>query len=97
MNPLDVEEIVWDIASLSRLDPSSVPPPSMMSLPRGKADRRKIMVRCPALCGVFTVFTVVVFLLNLYLRRLLLQGTVYSLFRGSASELDLVMAGRDGK
>lgn len=45
VNPLDVEEIVWDIASLSRLDSSAVPPPSMMSLPKGKTDRRKIMVR----------------------------------------------------
>lgn len=43
VNPLDVEEIVWDIACLSRLDPDHVPPPSMMSLPRGKQDRRKIM------------------------------------------------------
>jgi tetratricopeptide (TPR) repeat protein len=43
VNPLDVEEIVWDIASLSRLDPKSVPPPSMLSLPKGKKDRRRIM------------------------------------------------------
>ena len=43
VNPLDVEEIVWDIACLSRLHPDKIPPPSMMSLPRGKRDRRKIM------------------------------------------------------
>lgn len=44
VNPLDVEEIVWDIASLSRLDPKNIPPSNMMSLPPGKKDRRKIMV-----------------------------------------------------
>jgi hypothetical protein len=43
VNPLDVEEIVWDIACLSRLQPDTVPPPTMMSLPKGKQDRRKIM------------------------------------------------------
>eukprot|EP00545_Synedropsis_sp_CCMP1620_P005870 CAMPEP_0119018230 /NCGR_PEP_ID=MMETSP1176-20130426/18872_1 /TAXON_ID=265551 /ORGANISM="Synedropsis recta cf, Strain CCMP1620" /LENGTH=242 /DNA_ID=CAMNT_0006972183 /DNA_START=81 /DNA_END=812 /DNA_ORIENTATION=+ len=43
VNPLDVEEIVWDIACLSRLQPDAVPPPTMMSLPKGKQDRRKIM------------------------------------------------------
>lgn len=45
VNPLDVEEIVWDIASLSRLNPSDGPPKSMMSLPPGRSDRRRIMVR----------------------------------------------------
>lgn len=45
VNPLDVEEIVWDIASLSRLNPSEVPPATIMSLPKGRTDRRKIMVR----------------------------------------------------
>lgn len=40
----DVEEIVWDIACLSRLNPQNVPPPDMMSLPQGRTDRRKIMV-----------------------------------------------------
>lgn len=43
VNPLDVEEIVWDITCLSRLQPDTLPPPSMMSLPKGKQDRRKIM------------------------------------------------------
>jgi len=43
VNPLDVEEIVWDIACLSRLTPEVLPPPGMMSLPKGKTDRRKIM------------------------------------------------------
>jgi len=49
VNPLDVEEIVWDIACLARLnsvDSSSnveFPPSDMMSLPKGKKDRRKIM------------------------------------------------------
>lgn len=38
-----MEEIVWDIACLSRLDPSIFPPAQMMSLPKGKKDRRKIM------------------------------------------------------
>lgn len=45
VNPLDVEEIVWDIACLSRLTPEVVPPLTMMALPQGKKDRRKIMVR----------------------------------------------------
>jgi hypothetical protein len=43
VNPLDVEEIVWDIACLSRLKPEVVPPSTMMALPTGKTDRRKIM------------------------------------------------------
>ena len=43
-SPLDVEEIVWDIACLLRIDPT-FPPPTMMSLPPGKSDRRPIMVR----------------------------------------------------
>ena len=42
-SPLDVEEIVWDIACLLRIDPT-FPPPTMMSLPPGKTDRRPIMV-----------------------------------------------------
>ena len=44
VNPLDVEEIVWDIACLARLNnnESSVKG-KMMSLPPGKKDRRKIM------------------------------------------------------
>jgi hypothetical protein len=53
-SPLDVEEIVWDIACLLRLqegksastnDGDGFPPPDMMSLPPGKKDRRLIMVR----------------------------------------------------
>ena len=43
VNPLDVEEIVWDIASQLRLDPDK--PPKMMTLPKGQTDRRRIMVR----------------------------------------------------
>ena len=39
----DVEEIVWDIACQTRMDPTTFPPPTMMSLPKGKKDRRKIM------------------------------------------------------
>eukprot|EP00980_Cylindrotheca_fusiformis_P013925 scaffold3618_cov129-Cylindrotheca_fusiformis.AAC.25 len=42
-SPLDVEEIVWDIACLLRMDPSTFPPKKMMSLPPGKTDRRPIM------------------------------------------------------
>lgn len=41
-SPLDVEEIVWDIACLLRMDPT-FPPPKMMSLPSGQRDRRPIM------------------------------------------------------
>ena len=45
VNPLDVEEIVWDIACQLRLDQqqSSFPPKNMLSLPKGRQDRRKIM------------------------------------------------------
>ena len=43
VNPLDVEEIVWDIASKLRARPEG--PIQMMSLPKGQKDRRKIMVR----------------------------------------------------
>lgn len=63
VNPLDVEEIVWDIACLARLNPDTWPPASIMSLPDGKQDRRRIM------------------------------STLYSLFRGEASERDLAVAG----
>mmetsp|Transcript_12344 Transcript_12344/g.18585 ORF Transcript_12344/g.18585 Transcript_12344/m.18585 type:complete len:257 (-) Transcript_12344:66-836(-) len=64
VNPLDVEEIVWDIACQSRLKGIN-PEYEMrkMSLPQGKRDRRRIM------------------------------GTVYSLFRGDATEQDLAEAG----
>ena len=65
-NPLDVEEIVWDIACLSKINPDDVPPAKMMSLPKGKSDRRRIM------------------------------STVYSLFRGEATEHDLAVAGQVG-
>jgi len=49
VNPLDVEEIVWDIACLARMDGKdgsplpAFPPEKRMSLPQGKKDRRKIM------------------------------------------------------
>lgn len=46
VNPLDVEEIVWDIACLARMNPNSAdnfPPENRMALPSGKKDRRKIM------------------------------------------------------
>ena len=44
-SPLDVEEIVWDIACLLRIDNTKFPPSTMLSLPPGKKDRRPIMVR----------------------------------------------------
>ena len=44
VNPLDVEEIVWDIACLARMNNHDVfPVPNQMALPKGKKDRRKIM------------------------------------------------------
>ena len=46
VNPLDVEEIVWDIACLARMDGTGggeFPPERRMALPKGKADRRRIM------------------------------------------------------
>lgn len=45
-NPLDVEEIVWDIACLARIRNDNTkewPPQTTMELPNGKRDRRKIM------------------------------------------------------
>lgn len=45
-NPLDVEEIVWDIACLARIRNDNTkewPPETTMELPKGKKDRRKIM------------------------------------------------------
>jgi hypothetical protein len=48
VNPSDVEEIVWDIASqLRMMDPAAqqFPVPNQMSLPPGMRDRRRIMVR----------------------------------------------------
>jgi len=43
VNPLDVEEIVWDIACLARIDKSKFPVENQMALPNGKKDSRKIM------------------------------------------------------
>lgn len=44
VNPLDVEEIVWDVACLARMDPGGeFPPRKKMALPAGKTDRRRIM------------------------------------------------------
>jgi hypothetical protein len=43
VNPLDVEEIVWDIACQLRLSPTTFPPVRAMSLPTGKTDSRRIM------------------------------------------------------
>jgi hypothetical protein len=49
VNPLDVEEIVWDIACQLRMqmqsdiDTSTFPPANAMSLPLGKTDSRRIM------------------------------------------------------
>jgi hypothetical protein len=52
VNPYDVEEIVWDIASQLRYNQiqnqnSKVifPIPNQLSLPPGSRDRRRIMVR----------------------------------------------------
>ena len=54
VNPLDVEEIVWDIASQLQYnnhqmqDPTAkmtLPLPNQLSLPPGSKDRRRIMVR----------------------------------------------------
>jgi hypothetical protein len=44
VNPNDVEEIVWDIASQLRLEPGVFPPSNMISLPSLNRDRRRIMV-----------------------------------------------------
>jgi len=44
VNPLDVEEIVWDVASALRLNNNQqLPVPDAMALPAGKQDRRPIM------------------------------------------------------
>lgn len=44
VNPLDVEEIVWDIACIARMSKDgSIPKEKMMALPKGRTDRRKIM------------------------------------------------------
>lgn len=45
VNPLDVEEIVWDIACQYMGNQNRDDLLNKMSLPRGKTDRRKIMVR----------------------------------------------------
>jgi hypothetical protein len=44
VNPYDVEEVVWDIASELRLEPGVFPPRNMMSVPSLSRDRRRIMV-----------------------------------------------------
>jgi len=44
VNPLDVEEIVWDIACQARSDPGApFPPQNKLALPEGQKDRRRIM------------------------------------------------------
>ena len=43
VNPLDVEEIVWDIASQLRLHPEIFPVPNALTLPPNQTDRRPIM------------------------------------------------------
>ncbi len=45
VNPLDVEEIVWDIACLTRATDENrkFPPETCMALPAGEIDRRRIM------------------------------------------------------
>ena len=96
MNPLDVEEIVWDIACQNRMKlQNSNYAIKQMSLPPGKTDRRKIMVSiCLSLsaclyCNYRTLHT------N---RRRITKGTVYSLYRGDgASEEDLATAGHSGR
>jgi len=50
VNPSDTEEIVWDIASQLRLDPTTkFPVPNQLALPDVNRDRRRIMVRSTAL------------------------------------------------
>jgi len=43
VNPLDTEEVVWDIACQLRLNGGDLTKVTKMSLPNGKKDRRKIM------------------------------------------------------
>ena len=43
VNPLDTEEVVWDIACQLRLTDGDLTRVSKMSLPKGKTDRRRIM------------------------------------------------------
>ena len=58
VNPLDVEEIVWDIACLARMHPEdSFPPNDKMSLPKGRTDRRKIMV-CYTFLSTLFIFKI---------------------------------------
>ena len=101
VNPLDVEEIVWDIASQSRLNPADIPPKNMLSLPKGKTDSRRIMVSCPqryfedhsAMCYVSPRVCVD---LDSPI-RLFRKATVLSLFQGNATEADLAAAGHNGR
>ena len=43
VNPLDTEEVVWDIACQLRMNNGDLTNVMKMSLPKGKKDRRKIM------------------------------------------------------
>lgn len=43
VNPLDTEEVVWDIACQLRMNNGDLTKVTKMSLPKGKKDRRKIM------------------------------------------------------
>lgn len=65
VNPLDVEENVWDIASALRLNPFTFPVQDALFLPKNKRDPRPIM------------------------------ATVYKLFRGEATEVELALIGHN--
>ena len=60
VNPFDVEEIVWDIASQLQYnqihDPTTdvvFPIPNQLSLPPGSKDRRRIMVRIDSVALIY--------------------------------------------
>jgi hypothetical protein len=44
VNPVDVEEIVWDIACQLRMNEAAATPTRALSLPKGKTDPRPVMV-----------------------------------------------------
>jgi hypothetical protein len=94
VNPNDVEEIVWDTASLLQLAPERFPPEGAMSIPSPIRDRRRIMVRLKenTLEHRHTRFRLP------HVCRLTKHGNqapVYRLFRGEGSERELFIAGHN--
>jgi len=87
----DVEEIVWDIACLARIDPESFPPPNKMALPRGKTDRRRIMV-CKTTFHFLTYVSIAVFWThhNCWDSIVIVSSPMFTHYSGEMVQLNMI-------